>query len=103
MKARWAVLGGRLRQARQEIKLTQQAVAAHCKVTRQTVSGWERGDAPVDVSHLSELAVLYGKSTDYLIFGLRTVPVCAAGECGKCPNVNCVVRLALGVAGCRAN
>ena len=90
-----AVLGGRLRKARQDNQFTQEAVAAYCKVKRQTISGWERGDAAVDVSHLSELAMLYGQSTDYLIFGIRTAPVKDSATCQACPNASSIIRLVL--------
>ncbi len=101
-KTRRAILGARLRQAREENQFTQSDAAAHCGVTRQTISGWERGDSPICVLQLGALAVLYGKSTDFLIFGIQTVPVKDNSQCNACPNAHSIIRLAL-VAGPKAH
>jgi transcriptional regulator with XRE-family HTH domain len=90
-----AILGLRLRQARIENKYTQQDAAAHCKVTRQTISGWERGSSHICVLQLGSLAMLYGKTTDYLIFGIQTVPVNDESMCGRCPNSHGILRRVL--------
>lgn len=58
-----------LRSRRQELHLTQQAVADHLHVTRQTVSNWETGKNYPDVPTLIELSNYYGLSLDYLLKG----------------------------------
>lgn len=68
------VIGHRLRGARQGSKRTQREAAAECGVSRQAVSAWERGESAPTVRELMTLALLYGASTDYLLFGVKTVP-----------------------------
>lgn len=68
-------IGDRLREARQQARRTQKDVAAECKVSRQAVSGWERGESLPPTPELMALAVLFGASTDYLLFGVKAVPV----------------------------
>jgi transcriptional regulator with XRE-family HTH domain len=46
-----------------------------CKVSRQAVSAWERGAASPNVLDLRELGMLLGVSLDYLVYGIRTVPL----------------------------
>lgn len=58
-----------LRTRRQELHLTQQAVAEKLHVTRQTVSNWETGKNYPDVPTLIELSEYYDLSLDYLLKG----------------------------------
>jgi transcriptional regulator with XRE-family HTH domain len=67
-------LGGRLREARTQAKLTQQHVADELNITRQAVSGWEAGRHFLTVPQLYELGLLYGVSSDWLLYGMKTVP-----------------------------
>lgn len=67
-------IGERLRAVRQEARRTQKDAAAECRVSRQAVSAWERGETIPSVPELMALALLYGVSADYLIFGVKTVP-----------------------------
>lgn len=68
-------IGERLRAARQQARRTQKEVASECKVSRQAVSGWERGESVPPTAELMALAMLFGTSTDYLLFGVKAVPV----------------------------
>lgn len=68
------VIGDRLRAARRESGCTQKEAAAECHVSRQAVSAWERGESAPTVRELMALALLYGASTDFLLFGVKTVP-----------------------------
>lgn len=43
-------------------------------VSKQAVSAWETGRTIMDTLQLADLALMYGVSADYLIFGTRMVP-----------------------------
>lgn len=58
-------------------KLTQQDVAGRLDLKRQTISGWERGEAMPQLDDWYKLGPLLGKSLDYLVYNVRTVPVSA--------------------------
>ena len=47
--------------------MLQQDLAAHLKVSKSTVSGWEVGRNQPDYDILIELSILFGVSVDYLI------------------------------------
>jgi transcriptional regulator with XRE-family HTH domain len=68
-------IGERLRQSRLAAKLTQQDVAQRLQLKRQTISGWERGEAMPQLAEWYRLAPLLGQSLDYLVYNVRTVPV----------------------------
>jgi transcriptional regulator with XRE-family HTH domain len=51
--------------------MTQVDVATDFLRTRQAVSKWENGQLPT-LSEFRELALLYGTSADYLLFGLTS-------------------------------
>lgn len=78
------MIGRRLFLARKAAKYTQQQVADEVKVTRQAVSAWERGAHSITACELGALAVFYGVSADYLIFGGDPLParavIMAAGR-----------------------
>lgn len=65
-------IGGRLQSARRQISSTQQEVAAELRVSRQAVSAWERGVSVPNALELRLLAVRYGVSADFLLFGVAT-------------------------------
>jgi transcriptional regulator with XRE-family HTH domain len=67
--------GARLKAARLSASLSQSEVAVACQVSRQAVSAWERGAASPNVLDLRELGMLLGVSLDYLVYGIRTVPL----------------------------
>ena len=54
-------LGRRLKSAREAVRMTQEAVAKHLKVSRPTVSQIEAGDRAVSSLELDQLAYLYGR------------------------------------------
>ncbi len=57
----------RLKALRQEKNMLQQDLAAHLKVSKSTISGWEVGRNQPDYDILIELSILFGVSVDYLI------------------------------------
>lgn len=67
-------LGERLRNARTQASLTQQQVADDFNITRQAVSGWETGRHAPTLPQFHDLALLYGVSSDWLLYGMKTVP-----------------------------
>ena len=56
-----------LKEKRKELDLTQQHVADHLNVTRQTVSSWEVGKSFPDISTLIKISDFYQLSLDYII------------------------------------
>ncbi|WP_020088480.1 helix-turn-helix transcriptional regulator [Levilactobacillus parabrevis] len=60
-------LGEKLKQARADHELTQQAVAQQVAVSRQTISSWETGKSYPDIDSLVTLSNLYGLTLDSLI------------------------------------
>jgi transcriptional regulator with XRE-family HTH domain len=79
-------IGRRLGSARRAVGLSQQDVAESVKVRRQAVSAWERGKSMPTLAEWYELGPLYGASLDFLVYGLRTVPV------GSSPSVSAILR-----------
>lgn len=61
------ILGEKLKQARADHHLTQQAVAKRVNVSRQTISSWETGKSYPDIDSLVVLSDFYGVSLDILI------------------------------------
>lgn len=60
-------LGEKLKQARTDHGLTQQAVAQQVAVSRQTISSWETGKSYPGIDSLVTLSDLYGLTLDSLI------------------------------------
>lgn len=58
-----------LKEKRKELDLTQQNVADHLNVTRQTVSSWEVGKSFPDISTLIKISDFYQSSLDYMLKG----------------------------------
>ena len=65
--------GNKLYELRKEKGLSQEELANHLYVTRQTVSKWELGDSTPDMDKLIMLAELFEVSLDELV--LNKVPV----------------------------
>ena len=65
--------GNKLYELRKEKGLSQEELASHLEVTRQTVSKWELGDSTPDLDKLVLLAELFEISLDELVLG--KVPV----------------------------
>lgn len=66
-----ASLGERLKSKREELGLSQEALAQKLYVTRQTISGWERGRSEPDLATLQKLSALYGLTVDALLNGVQ--------------------------------
>lgn len=60
-------LGNSLYSARKKKGLSQEDVAEHLGVSRQTISKWETGETLPDIRQSKRLAVLYGLTLDELI------------------------------------
>jgi transcriptional regulator with XRE-family HTH domain len=73
-QARKIEIGSRLRLCRQEAKLSLGDVAGELKMSKQAVSAWETGRTVMDAVQLADVALMYGVSADYLLFGTRMVP-----------------------------
>jgi transcriptional regulator with XRE-family HTH domain len=73
-QARKIEVGARLKECRTEARLSLGDVATEMHVTKQAVSAWEHGRTKLDALQLADLALMYGVSTDYILFGTRMVP-----------------------------
>lgn len=62
-------VGNRIREERERLGLSQEALAHEIFVSRQTVSNWETGKTYPDVQSLLLLSNLYGVSVDSLVKG----------------------------------
>lgn len=65
----------RLKECRRASSLSQEEVASEFCVARQLVSAWECGRSTPTLDQWFKLAPLYGVSLDYLVYGIRTMPV----------------------------
>ena len=61
--------GNRLYELRKQKGLSQEELANHLCVTRQTVSKWELGDSTPDMDKLIALSELFDLSLDELVLG----------------------------------
>lgn len=78
-------LGQRIRAARTANNLTQQQVADHFGIKRESVAGWEADDSKPDSSRLSGLVSLFKCSFDWLLAG-KGEPPGQQPKPGKPPN-----------------
>jgi DNA-binding transcriptional regulator YiaG len=67
-------IGSRLRECREGAKLSLSDVAEELRVSKQAVAHWEGGTRRLDAERLGDLALLYGVSADYILFGTHMVP-----------------------------
>lgn len=74
LQARKVEIGSRLRESRLKVKLSLGDVAEEMKMTKQGVSAWETGKTKLDAYQLADLALMYGVSADYILFGTPMVP-----------------------------
>ena len=58
--------------ARVNAKLTQDDVAKHMKVSKNTVVAWEKGITEPKISQCRELSRLYGMSLDYIFLPTKS-------------------------------
>ncbi|MDC4186333.1 helix-turn-helix domain-containing protein [Loigolactobacillus coryniformis] len=61
------IIGERLKQCRQQQQLSQETVATKLKVSRQTISNWEKSRSYPDIERCIHLADLYELSLDELL------------------------------------
>ena len=76
----------RLRQLREQIGLSQRAVAKHLNISPSIVSGYETGERTPSTENLLALSYLYHCSTDYLLGREQISPktvIVADGLSGK--------------------
>ncbi|MES2910581.1 MAG: helix-turn-helix transcriptional regulator [Pseudomonadota bacterium] len=85
-RAKQIAMGERLRSLRIEMGLSQDTVAEQVRRTRQAVAQWELGRVAISAMQIGQLAAIYGSSTDFLIYGVKTVPVNDESLCSRCPN-----------------
>ena len=62
-------IGERIKSARENAKLTQEALAERIEVSPQYVSDAERGVVGVSIATLKKICVTLGCSGDFLLFG----------------------------------
>lgn len=67
-------LSSRLQELRKEAGYSQEQLAEMLGVSRQAVSKWESGQTNPDINNVGRLSEIYGKSTDYIIFGEEREP-----------------------------
>lgn len=68
-------IGMRLKECRRSLKLSQPEVAELLKRSPQVVSKWEHGKSLPAVEDWYAIGKLFGVSLDYLVYGIRTIPV----------------------------
>ncbi|NSE47680.1 helix-turn-helix transcriptional regulator [Dorea formicigenerans] len=61
--------GDNIKILRSRNKMTQQDLADKLHVARQTISAWQEGIGKPDIYMLADLSVIFGVTTDYLLFG----------------------------------
>lgn len=80
MTKRRVEIGGRLRECRKSLKLSQEQVAAELAelagqaVSAKAVSAWESGERMPGAERLGDLCVIYGVASDFILFGIDVVP-----------------------------
>lgn len=67
-----AEIRGRIRQAREEVGLTQEQAADVHEVHKRTIENWENSYVPWD--KINQIAERYGKTTEWLLHGEGFVP-----------------------------
>ena len=67
------MLGQRINELRQARGWSQVELAKRLNISKQTVSNWETGKTQPDIETLTQLAQLFGVSTEYLIYGQEPV------------------------------
>jgi transcriptional regulator with XRE-family HTH domain len=74
------VLTEKLMEIRKKNKITQDAIAEHLGILRQSYSAYERGVSMPDAKQLKRLADFFGVSTDYFFGGVSPALQSAQNE-----------------------
>ena len=61
------MMKNRIKELRNERKVTQAILAKHLRVAQNTVSNWENGNRLVDTENLQKIADYFGVTTDYIL------------------------------------
>ena len=61
------MMKNRIKELRNERKVTQAILAKHLGVAQNTVSNWENGNRLVDTENLQKIADYFGVTTDYIL------------------------------------
>lgn len=69
-------LGEKLRNKRNEHNLSQEDLAQKLHVTRQTISGWERGRSEPDIATLQAITKIYGLTIDEMLDNVHVEESC---------------------------
>jgi transcriptional regulator with XRE-family HTH domain len=72
-------IGARIRECRKEAGLSQEDLAREMGVKRQAVSQWENAKTMPHCGEWYRLGPLLGVSLDYLVYGVKTIPVSDSG------------------------
>jgi transcriptional regulator with XRE-family HTH domain len=75
-----AVLPEKLKEIRKKKKVTQDAIAGHLGILRQSYSAYERGVSMPDAKQLKRLADYFGVSTEFFFGGASPAPQSAQNE-----------------------
>lgn len=62
-------IGNNIKKLRRVKEVTQEQLAEHLNVTRQTISGWETGKNQPDIETLQWIAEYFGVSVEEVIYG----------------------------------
>ncbi|MCM3747119.1 helix-turn-helix domain-containing protein [Paenibacillus pasadenensis] len=68
----YSVIGKRIRKAREDKGLTQEALAERLDVSNAYISKIERGRTPINLDRLSELCVVLEETPEYLLSGANS-------------------------------
>ena len=66
-------ISNQIKQRRIAAGISQEELAERIFISRQTLSNWETGKTQPDIETLTQLAQLFGVSTEYLIYGQEPV------------------------------
>lgn len=67
-----STIGNRIRELREEKKLTQEQFAHEFHVSRETVSLWERGERDIKTDVTVKMADFFGVTCDYILRGIES-------------------------------
>jgi len=68
----YSIIGKRIKKAREQKGMTQEALAEHLDVSNAYISKIERGKTPLNLDRLSELCVVLEETPEYLLSGANS-------------------------------